>query len=289
MRKKLNAHNWLEIARRDSNPSQTLYRFRSQGNRAINDLILLAEKLPDDTLKDIFNYTNISKLASAILEKNEVGDSTTVDEDAGRRIQLATRLVEIGIETCINQYQSKIEQNSVLNKYVIDELREARDLCNEISFKIRLPRIEEAAKKEDLIYLFNWNKIEEVYEPKVVSDLKGEQTKKFAEFLESKYYDLMSMRGIRSMPLGVINMIHFDRSYTERHVMDFEFTDIDGYRVKGEITLFGQKTPVLYMEIEGETMAQRNFVIRKENDDILMYEKRENMGSNNKFIAQSKK
>jgi hypothetical protein len=42
IRKRLTEQNWLSFLKRESNPTQTWHRLRSKANRAINDLILLA-------------------------------------------------------------------------------------------------------------------------------------------------------------------------------------------------------------------------------------------------------
>ena len=93
-----------------------------------------------------------------------------------RRLQLAAMLVEVGMKVCIEEYQTKIEQDSVLNDLTINHLSKARDICNAISFKVRLPQVQEEANKANLTYLFNWNRIEEINETKV-RNLKGEDTR----------------------------------------------------------------------------------------------------------------
>ena len=43
MRKKILEHDWLEIEKQESNPTQTWHRLRQMTIRAIADLTLLAE------------------------------------------------------------------------------------------------------------------------------------------------------------------------------------------------------------------------------------------------------
>ena len=205
-RKKLVEHTWVEIARKDSNPYQTLHRLQRKAITAINDLALIAQKLPDEAQKEIFSYTNIKRLASAILRGNEpiAGNTTTIVDV--RRIELAALLVRVGIWICIEQYQTKVEQDSDLNDLTINHLLRALDICNAISFKMKLPQVEEEAEKEDLIYLFNWTRIKEVHESKVF-ELKGGDTKKFVRLLSDIY-----CVGSNTSPADVINTISFDQS-----------------------------------------------------------------------------
>ena len=53
MRKKINERNWLEIEKQESNPTQMWHRLRDNAKKAINDLILLSQKLPEDKPFDI--------------------------------------------------------------------------------------------------------------------------------------------------------------------------------------------------------------------------------------------
>ena len=57
MRKKILEHDWLEIEKQESNPTQTWHRLRDMTIRAINDLTLLAQKLPEDKQKEIFTHS----------------------------------------------------------------------------------------------------------------------------------------------------------------------------------------------------------------------------------------
>jgi hypothetical protein len=270
-RKKLLEHNWEEIASKDSNPYQTLQRLRGKAIRAVNDLILIAQRLPDESQKEIFNYANIKKLVSAILKENELiaGNSTSIDNV--RRIELAALLVRLGIMICIEQYQTKIEQDSILNDLTINHLLRARDICNAISFKIRLPQVEEEAEKEDLIYLFNWNRIEEVHESKVF-ELKGQDTKKFVRLLGDIYY-----AGYYYCPPDVINTISFDQTQDDPDSnIVFEFTDYYGGQCHGSISLtIEKKTAYLFMHLEDKRTLQHDFIIKMENENIYMYEKRD--------------
>ena len=280
--RRLKEHGWLEIEKKHSNPYVALNRFKHQATEAIDDLTLIAQKLPDATLKDIFNYTNIKKLTSAVLNDNEllVGDSTTTADDV-RRLQLATLLVEIGIQTCIEQYQSKIEQDSILNELTISHLSRAREICNAISFKVRLPHLEEEAEKRDLVYLFNWNRIKEIHEIKV-SELKEEGTKQFVGLLSDIYY------GHTLVPPDVINTISFNQTEEDRNSnILVEFTDFYGGQCHGRISLnLEKKTAHLSMHTEDKRILQHDFVIKIENENLYVYKKRKMLS---KLVSRSKR
>jgi hypothetical protein len=279
-RKKLLEHNWVEMARKDSNPYQTLHRLRTKAIRAVDDLILIAQRLPYETQKEIFDYKNTKKLVLSILGENDSLSGNSDIHDS-RRLQLAASLVEIGMKVCIEQYQTKIEQDSVLNDLTINHLARARDICNAISFKARLPQVEEEAEKEDLVYLFNWNRIQEIHEIKVDS-VKGQDTKKFLQFLQ----DICLEEGT---PFDVINTISFaaDSYHSDLDfpgLLNFEFTDIYGNHGYGSILLnFEERAAYLNMKAWDVTI-RRDLIVKTEDEDLQVYKKRR---SASKLLTES--
>jgi hypothetical protein len=161
--KRLREHDLIELLRRDPNPSQTLGRLRSQVDRAIKESTLVAKKLPKRTHAQVFECTNVAELLKAILEGNPNDNSyDDIGNFDGNVIHIAAMLVREGVEYCVKQYTTKIEQNSRLNRPTIERLNEACQVCDAIAFRIYSPSIETAAKKENLTYLFNWNNISEL-------------------------------------------------------------------------------------------------------------------------------
>src|SRR6476620_1953411 len=120
-RRKLLEHNWVETRKKTHNSSQTLNRFGKQANVALDDLALLAKKLPEDyVLRKIFTQKNLRVLLQSILHGNKrsyLVDDEELDVDIDdniRRAQLAALMIKIGIDFCIDQYKSTIEQSSIL-------------------------------------------------------------------------------------------------------------------------------------------------------------------------------
>lgn len=289
-RRRLKEHGWLDIAKKHSNPSMALSRFRTQAIEAIDDLVLMAQKLPEDVIKDIFNHANIKKLASITVRGSDgpAARESGISVDEVRRIQLAALLVDIGMRTCIELYRTRIEKDSDLNKLNIDHLWRAIEICNAISFKSRLPQLEKEAEKDALIYLFNWNRINNVHETKI-GQVEGEDTNRFLNFLQ----DIAI--GELGDPIDIINTINYDpHSYDWNAGSEaervFEYTDIYGDHVDGNIWLnFEDKTGHLSMRVRGEEVERvlhPNLVVRIENEYIYVYRQR---ASESKLVARSKK
>ncbi|MDQ6863466.1 MAG: hypothetical protein M3044_06550 [Thermoproteota archaeon] len=263
-RKKLREQNWLDIEKSDSNPYASLRRWRDQANRAINDLALLAEKLPCDIQQEIFNHATINKLVRAMLKVSPVSQ-VSVDDNA-RKTGLASLLVRIGADLCIQQYSQKIETNSVLNRLIINQIKESMDICDEIAFKMRIQEIKSIEAKGDLIYLFNWNKIEEIHETRL-SEVKGEDTMKFIRFIDKER---------EFAPIDIVHKIAKDAFASGSLAREFEFTDRGGYRFKGDMGIsLEEKVARLFVEEKSiqEDRWQRDLIVRVENENVIVYRK----------------
>lgn len=161
--KRLREHDLIELLKKDTNPSQTLNRLRSHADRAMKQSALLARRFPKQTHTQVFNYTNVKELIQAILEGNPNDSSDPNNaEFEGNVIHIAAMLVKVGTDYCIKQYTSRIENSSTLNRATIEELSGACQICDAISFRIYSSQRESTSKTENLIYLFNWNKIGEL-------------------------------------------------------------------------------------------------------------------------------
>ena len=68
LRRKLHEHKWVDIKNEYSNPSQSWRREREKANRALRDLRLLSETLPDKELHEIFTEANLNGLILGLLK-----------------------------------------------------------------------------------------------------------------------------------------------------------------------------------------------------------------------------
>ena len=145
MRKKLFERNWLNIEKQDSNPSQFWRRLKDQSITAINDLILLANKLPEDKQREIFSPPRIEALLAQILDLGELGLSNK--DFNSRKSEIAARLVKRGIDLNVNQYVNSSIDTPSLIKPTLDHLRQTVSICDDISYNMKLKNIEEEESK----------------------------------------------------------------------------------------------------------------------------------------------
>jgi hypothetical protein len=71
-----------------------------------------------------------------------------------RRIYIAALLVEVGVDYCVNEYKSRVEENQILNEPVVGQLTRSKEICKEIAAKLDLMKRERETTKNGLEYLF---------------------------------------------------------------------------------------------------------------------------------------
>ena len=57
MRKRLIEHKWVDLVKKESNPYQTWTRVSGKAERALEDMVLLTRRLPNDKQELIFTYS----------------------------------------------------------------------------------------------------------------------------------------------------------------------------------------------------------------------------------------
>src|SRR5215208_2222819 len=132
-------------------------RLRDMAVRAIDDLVILTQKLPEDKQKEIFSPRKINEFITYILC---LGDSYPYpDVFNSRKAELAAKLVERGIS--LNSYQYRILNSDTpsLVEPTINHLKQSISICKDISRKVELKKIEEEAEQTETVYLFSWNKM----------------------------------------------------------------------------------------------------------------------------------
>jgi hypothetical protein len=132
---KLSKQNWIDAMKKENNPSQTWARTKGKSVRALKELVILADVLPDAKQGEIFSEENVERLVSAILRQPFWNDPDHDKIDL-RRIRLAAVLAEASLNKCIEKYKTQIESSPALNKHTISQLNDSIDICKQISLRI---------------------------------------------------------------------------------------------------------------------------------------------------------
>lgn len=267
VRRKLIEHNWVGIKDKISNPSQTLKRFRKEIDVAFGDMALLAKKLPEDNLQNMFTTKNISLLLYSILYGNNsryyLGEQVHSNTDYNvNRAQLAALMARTGINFCIEQYETKIEHNSVLNEPIINQLKKAIEICDEIVTKMYMPQAQSTAHKNNLVYLFNGAKIVEIHS-KRMDELRNDNVKKFVEFCNQQLGDGLPIIKIENISLP----IHTDSDVD----IKFDLIDVYGNHVVGTLFMYTSEAVGSATLCDIEMNSVIDLVLQKENDGLYIY------------------
>jgi hypothetical protein len=160
----------------ESNASQTWKRdIKDKVITTLDDLILLAHKLPNDKQEEIFTIQSVEKLISALLIPRE--KDFHYDQFEVRRTNIAALLVEKGLTKCISQYSNIIQPRQELNEDLIAGLQKSSRICNGIALEVQNQQLKLEKlqpKNKNLSYLFNWDKIEENFDNRFKEYLKAE-------------------------------------------------------------------------------------------------------------------
>jgi hypothetical protein len=265
MRKKLTERKWLEISKRDTNPTQTLHRLKSQANRAINDLVLLAGKLPEDTQAEIFSYKNMEKLIEAIISGHEDTNMQSLSEFRNRITHISYLLLKSGISVCIGNYTNYVEQDPILYSATVDKLRNAIEVCEAISLKMYMI----GSYKAGLDFLFNWSKITHA-EWTSMDKIVGEENRRLIQYVnyefghgKMKNVQIVKLKGINNMSC---NFDTDDDRYIEC-LLDMD----DDEKVIIERLFEGS---LVVESVKPKKIFEDNLIIKKEDGNLLVFKKR---------------
>ncbi|PWU79354.1 MAG: hypothetical protein DLM72_17845 [Candidatus Nitrosopolaris wilkensis] len=225
IKKKLSERNWVDISKHDSNPTQTWHRLRRKAHRALDDLILLAKKLPDDKQQEIFD-DKIKELFSSMLgitnNLEEMMYTPNLEYRARnkldyRRTNLAALVVKEGLLYCIYQHSLLFRDTPTLSEPTVEQLERSMGICNELAYKLHMIDVEEDAREENLTYLFEW------------SEINGKHKERFREFLGwmtgSISLDILDVEFANKMHTITCNLISdVQRTWTALMVRNSENT-----------------------------------------------------------------
>ena len=128
-------------------------RIRDQSIRALSDLSLLAEKSPNNKLRQIFNENTIKDLLFAIFL---IDRSESKLKERSADVQLAAEFVRIGIDVCMSEYEKWNKDNPESSKPTMDYLDKAVAICNEIGFKSRMNLMEKESNENKYKLICIW-------------------------------------------------------------------------------------------------------------------------------------
>jgi hypothetical protein len=280
VRKRLSEQNWIDMLERESNPSLTAKRLVGQAQRAINDLTLLARKMPNERLSNVFMYDNLKGFIEAILQSERKVHERNFDS---RTTQLAALLVNLGIEYCKHEYEQNVEQHPSLNRATKEKLDAAVEICDAVALKSHSNPL--SHYKGGLIYLFNWNNIQSVLDLTDVEKVQGEDNLRLLDYLNYEFGKIRKIKinpSITRKPPRIschliteknsreIDCLFYTRNVNDKNVFlqAFDMTNQRYYGKSWKEDMFMQISDL----ITGNALIlEKNLIVNKEANNLLVY------------------
>ena len=200
IRKKFAKQSLLKILQSDKNPFQAYKRIRKNALQAISDLSLLASRLPDDKLYEIFNEKTLGPLFTSIFY---IDKSENISKLRRPNVQLASFLVDQGITHCLSEYEKWNKDTPESSKPTIEYLQRAVSICKEIGYKYLREYIDNKVSPEKIRE--KKNKLICIWERKLANDYD-----KFKDyFLQEMDYDGPDLVKLENIDTKKINELHF--------------------------------------------------------------------------------
>jgi hypothetical protein len=193
--KALQQTDWLAAVENKSNTSQIWTRdVRSKVIKVLDELILLAHKLPNDKQDEVFNENTIARLVGALLFPRDV--DMDYGEMDSRRAKIASTLVHEGLTKLESQYGSTIQKRQELNEDLMAGLEKTKRVCNGIALEVQSKQLENhdaSIKPPKLSYLFKWDGLCENIDIRLKEYLKRQLNTKWIQNATVRRLDDMTM------------------------------------------------------------------------------------------------
>lgn len=260
----INKNNWETLEKEYSNPYEFHKRIRDGSNKVLNELSVLAEKLPEKIQSEVFNRPSLENLLLSILliqgsrKKRGYNKKSQIEKMDHRRTELAM----ISLDASLSHFKYIIEvlypNTPSINRHIIKQLEDCITICKEITDLVENFDNEQQGEKEKLEYLFCWEKI---------SASEGKRLK-----------FLLDIPVDEALFLG--NIGHIENIQSKNYliscnlVSDEEISDeYDFEPIEVEIKLdFPEKNTatISYKHVEGEELIKR-LVVKKRNGCHYVY------------------
>ncbi len=148
-RKRLLKVTWSKFMEEDSNPSLTRKRIVENSITALQDLTLLARKLPNDEFQNIFKEKSIVSFYKSLLHDSERLKDSNYSSDT----ELASLIASVSIKLCRERYASLNRYTPHIAQTVVEHLDRSIAIIEEIGHKIQLEHIEKETTKKNQRYI----------------------------------------------------------------------------------------------------------------------------------------
>lgn len=169
--KKLKKYGWLKMMEKESNKSQALNRIRSQCNRMLDELVLLAEEVPEELVESFIPQKMMVEIMETLLKQPPKYEG----EFSPLKAQLAYKVTDVCLRFFINAHESQLYNSPTLASFVTEQLWKIISTCKDIAYNIELSENLKIAERKNMTYAFKWE------------ELPGKDVSRLLDFLEEVF------------------------------------------------------------------------------------------------------
>jgi hypothetical protein len=235
--------NLLTYLKKSGSPSQEKKRILEATTKAITQMIGISKNSPDYLIQQLIPIELCLTLLRSLLRVPE--DKmfySKMGEVDSRIVDLASHVVEIGALACINQHKLLFRDTKALGEPTINYLEKAIHICKDLSYQIEMMEQHKTESKNNLIYLFNWNRIAK------------RNTARLNRYLYKN----------TEIPIGKIKI----RNVSPQKI-SFEIEDED-FSMKGNIKI-SDKTAVLELSTGKSVIFTDKLVVKENNNELYVF------------------
>lgn len=183
-RKKYLEQDWLRIKEDGDNPSQRVKRLRDKVNTSMNDLAIVAKRLPDEEQEIIFDVSKLKELLESLMtfERNQHAEPI-------RRLKnykIAMVLIKSGLVEVKEIYEKLYKNSPYISSMVSDTLSNTIKICEDLTLGVIRTELEYKGLKDNLIYLFSHENLDfydnVAFENFVINSIDKDDLEKVAHF-----------------------------------------------------------------------------------------------------------
>jgi hypothetical protein len=251
-------YGWSKMLEKESNRSQAITRIKSLSNRMLNDLLLLAEQVPEEEIELFIPREMIAALTRMLLRQRlkdvtKIPDPTTVSKPSASRVQLAYLLNEISVQSLISEYKLLFNNTPELANVVTEHIQKATSISRDIVYLIELNEGIALAEKKNLGYLFKWE------------ELPGKDVVRLLDYLELEFGQTYFAKKIEKNGNG--------------KVLTFSTQIMEGDIVSGKIKLMdedkkgGYRRAIMTFD-DNPIKDRREFIVMNDNNGTYLFKSR---------------
>ncbi|HET6589368.1 MAG TPA: hypothetical protein VFG45_04310 [Candidatus Nitrosocosmicus sp.] len=252
-REKFKNNNWSEIVGNESNPHQFVNRIAVRIDSALEDLAIIAKRLPDKEFEKVFTVEKLGGFIDSLTRFEDRPSSKSIRRPLNHKIRLL--LIESGLAELKDMTEKEYAYVPNLSRLVSTKIEETYSICKDLLADIERKDLEREALIEGRLFLFKF------------SDLNRYEN--FQPLLETILLTIY----IQNLNKKINNYIAVvDGQFNSPNHYTAKIVDTISQEELGNCSLLIKAPSTCELKIKlGEHMMIENLIYENRNNDYLIY------------------